>query len=736
MRKLIDGGKKFWQQHFHQIAPAVKLTSKCAEYLAEFNQLLKTPTIPNYINVGFKIKSAYNDAFKDSQHFFLTPGWKRFGSQDLELMIPQLALEFYPQKIRIVGSENQTSKIHIVDLGEAKFGWYGSFDHVEACYCFGDKNKLYNLIAGKVWEEKSCIAINLKTKGYYNYFVMEEEKLHENFAIGSQAQKYYEYIKEYRDRKMGKSFLFYGAPGCHRKGQHIIMYDGSLKAVENIRKGDLLMGPDSTPRKVSSLCRGTGEMVKIIPVKGKSFVVNIDHILTLVHSGKNKIIDISVRDWFNLGKYDKQRYKLFRADDINFKSKDKLSLDPRFLGILLGDGCLLGTPNVTTKDKEILKYLKCMAPEFETNLTKTIKKDSEAATYNFSSKYYGKWNNKLREELRNLGLFGHKSDSKFIPHKYKISSIHDRLELLAGLIDTDGSFIDNCFDFLSKSETLANDVVFVAKSVGLAAYTNKCIKADQNGTKGEYHRVYISGNTDKIKTLLKYKQATKRKQIKNVLRTGFKVEKLSSENYYGFTLDKDQRYLLDDFTVTHNTGKSFCIKGIVHLLKMKTLRIQQLNKMNNSSIVELIDMFSPDAIVLEDIDHLYSHDISTLLEKIENFNTTGKYIFATANEINLVHDALLRPGRFDELIELPLDYEMVRKEIPDVEIYEMVKEFPIAFVMEVKKRLEVKGKERFLKEGIEDIIARVNKIKAGNFKLENKAEPEAATPPKSVSLGK
>src|SRR5689334_9914700 len=73
--------------------------------------------------------------------------------------------------------------------------------------------------------------------------------------------------------------------GCHRAGQLLLAFDGSLVRVENVAVGDLLMGPDSQPREVLSLCRGEGHMVRITPVKGPSFVVNDEHVLTLVRTG-------------------------------------------------------------------------------------------------------------------------------------------------------------------------------------------------------------------------------------------------------------------------------------------------------------------------------------------------------------------------------------------------------------------------------------------------------------------
>ena len=53
--------------------------------------------------------------------------------------------------------------------------------------------------------------------------------------------------------------------GCHAKDHPILMFDGTLKPVQDIVEGDLIMGSDSTPRQVLSLCRGRDEMYRITP---------------------------------------------------------------------------------------------------------------------------------------------------------------------------------------------------------------------------------------------------------------------------------------------------------------------------------------------------------------------------------------------------------------------------------------------------------------------------------------
>ena len=142
---------------------------------------------------------------------------------------------------------------------------------------------------------------------------------------------------------------------CHGKGTEILMYDGSIKKVEDIVIGDMVMGDDSTPRKVLSLCRGVDQLYKVNGVKGNSYIVNSEHILSLYNSsgtsyGGHKYIDISVKDFLNKSKRYQDMHKGYRAP-VEFKERE-VPLDPYLLGLWLGDGTC-SKPEITTRKKKI-----------------------------------------------------------------------------------------------------------------------------------------------------------------------------------------------------------------------------------------------------------------------------------------------------------------------------------------------------------------------------------------------
>lgn len=359
-----------------------------------------------------------------------------------------------------------------------------------------------------------------------------------------------------------------GGPGCHRKGQKLLRSDGRMVAVEDVRAGDRLAGFDGSARSVLALRSGLGAMARIVPVKGDAFVVNQDHILTVVHSCTDEITDVSVVDYLQWSNKRREKSKLFRQPHPFEAPARDYVISPYVLGVLLGDGCLSnGSVIVCNPDHEVVEACRAEAARLGLAFNQVADKSDRCPCYCLAGSG-GPGKNVAVNELRNLGLHKTTSGEKFIPDAYRLTSRQARLDVLAGLLDTDGH-LTYCgtFDFISKSASLANDVAFVARSLGLAAYTKPAEKYCQTGAGGWYWRVSISGHLDMIPTRVKRKRAAPRRQIKDVLRTGFTVDLLDEpEEFFGFTLDGDGRYLMDDFTVTHNTGKTTTLRDALDRL--------------------------------------------------------------------------------------------------------------------------------------------------------------------------
>ena len=349
-----------------------------------------------------------------------------------------------------------------------------------------------------------------------------------------------------------RPMMLWGSPGvgkCLRVGTEVIRADGSVCRVEEVQPGDELMGPDSKPRTVLNTTRGFSELYEINPKKGDPWACNIDHILTLKRSPQwpndpwaGSVRDVPLKDYLRLRKDSKHHLKLFRVP-VDFPDENELPVDPYLLGALLGDGCIIHSVRFTNADKEILDTVEVAANAMGLRLSKG------AGKYQYSL-IVGKGRvNPLTEALRELEVFGQDSGNKFIPEMYRTASEESRLQILAGLIDTDGYLQRTTVEYVSKSPQLAKDVAFIARSLGLLV--TRRIKVVNEI---EYTRLHISGDVHRIPCRTPRKQAPERQQRKDVLRTGFSVNPIGHGEYYGFELSGDGRFLLEDFTVTHNSA--------------------------------------------------------------------------------------------------------------------------------------------------------------------------------------
>jgi ATP-dependent Lon protease len=413
---------------------------------------------------------------------------------------------------------------------------------------------------------------------------------------------------------MGSAIAIKGPMGtgkCHGLNTPILMHDGSIKKVQDVAIGDLVMGDDSTPRRVMDLGRGEDDMYEVILNGGSKYSVNSEHILCLKQSGMNTIkticrkngaisyktncfdnktcsihyktfaersdaqqyldehmtkqitdvVQISVKDYLKLPRYISVNLKGYTTG-VEFEAKPVL-FDPYIIGVWLGDGHS-AKPVITNQDSAILSYLRTELKKDNLDLrfcqeyNYSIASDEKNHPHPGISKKTGKeYENKntFWEALKHYDLI----NNKHIPFDYKTNCRDMRLQLLAGLLDTDGWFDirDRYFEISQKSKRLSDDIVYLARSLGFCATQRECDKyCIYKGERqyGLYHRVTIYGdNIEDIPTKCPRKQAKKMPRQKNALVAGITVIPKGRGNYYGFELDCNHRYVLGNFIVTHNT---------------------------------------------------------------------------------------------------------------------------------------------------------------------------------------
>lgn len=295
-----------------------------------------------------------------------------------------------------------------------------------------------------------------------------------------------------------------GQHGCLDPDTDIIMWNGKIKKAKDVLVGDQLIGDDGNVRNVLDTIQGEDDMYEICMRNGETYKVNSQHILTLKYHDLPDTYDIKVDDFLKISEKEQSKfYCIKNSECINWKNKE-VPIDPYIMGAWLSDEILNNT-EITSISEEILK---------ENNL----------------------FNN------------------KHIPEDYIINDKNTRLQLLAGFVDTNGCVktskdgnpiieITQCKDL---SHHIIESLMIVAKSLGFntsIGYSNNqsvlSIYGDNlDEIPTRVHRKKIAYATEKSKSLYSY---------------SFTIKKLGKGKYNGWSIDGNKRFLLGDFTITHNS---------------------------------------------------------------------------------------------------------------------------------------------------------------------------------------
>lgn len=392
----------------------------------------------------------------------------------------------------------------------------------------------------------------LEKRGYKVKWVDKRSKFPEELSAGElsprpyQAEAIPKLIKQQQGLLRGRT----GSGKCLGRGTQVVMADGSRRAVEDLRVGDFLMGPDSKPRRVLSVSQGHGPLYQVTPIKGEAWVCNDAHVLSLVSSGtragleKGAVYNVPVTEYLQLTKSQRHVLKLWRTGFELPETETKLP--PYYLGLWLGDGRFDGP--VICKDEQAVEHeVQAVAQKFG---LRAVRYDYGNRMPTFAISGSPQHKNPIQEALEEARCDGEKR----IPDAYLRGSRAQRLELLAGIIDTDGYVSLAGAEVITRYPGLADDIAFLARGLGFGvSVSTKLVRLTGWEEARAYLRLLISGDLSTVPMRIERKQGHKRQQKKSVLRTGFKLEPLGEGEYFGFTLDEDHLFLLGDCTVTHNT---------------------------------------------------------------------------------------------------------------------------------------------------------------------------------------
>ena len=379
-----------------------------------------------------------------------------------------------------------------------------------------------------------------------------------------------------------------------------------------LKVGDRIIGTNGAPCNVTGIFpQGKKEVVRVKFKDGSVVECCEDHLWTL-EKGESRFgetLDNGKREYLGNALYKKTapisyfenkvsvlaygtkanktglRYKwsLPEQSPIEFLPLEySLDIDPYMLGCLIGDGGLSVNSRVgfTTSDAFI-------ADEMRKNMDPGSQLVKNKAKYAYAingilkqpdSQYK---RNPTREHLESYGLMGKLSYEKHIPTHYLYSSISERLSLLQGLMDTDGTPSHSSGEFSTTSPVLAQQVVGLVRSLGGVAscksrYTYYTYKGEKKRGRLSF-RVIINIDMPMFRLPRKLEKMSprrrKHRRLISIERTGKSVPMQC------ISVDSpDNLYITDDFVPTHNTSVTL---GLLQILKSRDL----INKENRVLIV-------------------------------------------------------------------------------------------------------------------------------------------------------
>ena len=352
---------------------------------------------------------------------------------------------------------------------------------------------------------------------------------------------------------------------CFSLDTGILMFDGSTKRANEIVPGDQVMGDDSKPRTVQEVHRGHGPMFRVRPEHGEPWYCTEEHVLVLKRTFASKkswrrlgeVVEIPAKEYFGSSHTKKRMHRQFCVG-VDFP-ESPVEFDPRLFGIWLGDGsryrCKISLPH---QEPEVFAYVKKWVDANGYDLREEKNPHLTCPTYAICPNGHvsaGSSHNPLWRFLKKPMV----RKEKRIPQHYLINSREVRMNLLAGMLDTDGYAGRTYFEIATKFPGLKDDIVFLARSLGFrVSAVFRMVKCGEKSFPS--WRINIFGSVTEIPTLRKKCQEKTLRKISDC--TGITVTPAGDMDWVGFSVDGNHRFLLSDFTVVHNSDPA-ALYGVV-----------------------------------------------------------------------------------------------------------------------------------------------------------------------------
>ncbi len=262
-----------------------------------------------------------------------------------------------------------------------------------------------------------------------------------------------------------------------------VLTPSGFQAIGTLRVGDLVTGSDGRPTPVLGVFpQGRREVFRVRAQDGASTICCGEHLWFVTtpddrkHGKTGRVVQ--TRDMIGrLRRNHQHRFELPTLRAPAQRASREVPMDPYALGLLLGDGCLTTstTPSFTTADPELATALESALPRIELKRKSAV----DYVLRNVDGHRGGVIvSNPVTIMLRELGLAGKRSHQKFVPDTYLHNAPEVRLAVLQGLLDSDGGPVvqsgRTCrVQYSTSSKRLADDVVFLVRSLGGVAYRRR-----------------------------------------------------------------------------------------------------------------------------------------------------------------------------------------------------------------------------------------------------------------------
>ena len=242
-----------------------------------------------------------------------------------------------------------------------------------------------------------------------------------------------------------------------------VLTETGFKLMGEIKVGDRLASVDGAPSVVTGVYpQGKKPVYRFTFEDGRTAEASDEH-LWEVHfrgwEGPRILTTLEISELLTKKRYQKRlSIRMFSGE---FGTDDGVTMDPYVLGALLGDGCFVGKAlGFSNGDSEILENLR--------RRLSGVAEINHYSAYDYGISCGGKGtSNILMDQLREMGLWGLKSEEKFIPEAYLSASVDSRWELIRGLMDTDGwAAKSGSAYFSTSSPRMAEQFVELVRSLG------------------------------------------------------------------------------------------------------------------------------------------------------------------------------------------------------------------------------------------------------------------------------